>query len=307
MSNLKEKAVHPIATSTPIIDLDMVKTFTAIAESGNMTKAAKMVFRTPAAISMQVKKLEELLKCELLIRKSREVVLTPEGETLLRYGRQLLKLNEELVTQFISPRLGGTVTIGLPEQFSTNELPAILSHFAKSHPSVQVDVVMGTSVDLKAKFDNGKIDLALISLNLDSVADQYHKTIRLERIVWATLENSAVINKTPLPLALAEYGCSWRSLALKALDDAGIEYRIAYSCENCAGQLAAVKADLAIAAVPESLVSPPLVKIDDSNLLPEIGVSQTNLIVDSKASEATLALKEFIEQVLDPRRLKPVN
>ncbi|GGD58296.1 LysR substrate-binding domain-containing protein [Lacimicrobium alkaliphilum] len=288
----------------PTLDPDMLRSFVAIAETGSMTKAARIVFRTPAAISMQVKKLEEVLQRKLLERMSRSIALTPDGELLLRYSRQLLKLNEELVSQFLCPRLNGKVTLGMPEQYGTHELPAILSQFAKSHPSVQVDVVLGKSIEIKQRFENGEIDLALVSHNLHVTPDTILKTVRLEKLVWAVNKNSNVIHQSSLPLALAEHGCPWRTLALEALDEAGIDYRIAYSSENCTGQLAAVMADLAVAAVPESLVKPPLKKLGHTNRLPEIGNAQTSLMLNSSASEVTLALKDFILQVLDPRDMK---
>jgi DNA-binding transcriptional LysR family regulator len=304
MSTISPSAQTCRSAVMPILDLDMLRTFVAIAESGSMTKAARIVFRTPAAISMQVKKLEEVLQRSLLERKSRSIALTPEGEILLRYSRQLLKLNEELVGQFLCPRLNGKVTLGMPEQFGSNELPAILSQFAKSHPSVQVDVVLGKSIEIKQRFENGEIDLALVSHNLQVTPDTVMKTVRLEKLVWAINKNSDAIDQSPLPLALAEHGCPWRTLALEALDEAGIDYRIAYSSENCAGQLAAVMADLAVAAVPETLVKPPLKKLENTNRLPEIGYAQTSLMLNSSANEVTLALKDFILQVLDPRDMK---
>lgn len=282
----------------PVVDPDMLRTFTAIAETGSMTKAAKIVFRTPAAVSMQVKKLEELLQCELLVRRSRVVELTPKGETLLRYSRQLLKLNDELVSQFLAPKLNGKVKVGLPEHFGTNELPHILSRFAKAHPCVEVDVIMANSIDLKDKFEQGEIDLALVSANSQSKAEPNHTTVRVERLVWAVLENSQILTEQQVPLALAEHGCWWRRLALQALDEAGVDYRIAYTSANSSGQLAAVKADLAVAAIPESLVSPPLIKIESNDVLPAIGLAETALLISNDADDVALTLKDFIENVM---------
>lgn len=302
MSGSLESKTDSKVLGYPVVDSDMLRTFTAIAETGSMTKAAKMVFRTPAAVSMQVKKLEELLQCELLIRKSRAVELTLKGETLLRYSRQMLKLNDELVSQFLAPKLNGKVTVGLPEHFGTNELPHILSRFAKAHPSVEVDVIMANSIDLKGKFENGEVELALVSANSHAKAEQNHTTIRIERLVWAVLENSQILKQPQIPLALAEHGCWWRRLALQALDTAGVDYRIAYTSANSSGQLAAVRADLAVAAIPESLVSPPLVKIDSNDVLPEIGLAETALLISNDADEVALTLKAFIEKVMGSSR-----
>ncbi|MEW9799747.1 LysR substrate-binding domain-containing protein [Alteromonas sp. CYL-A6] len=285
-----------------MLDIDLLKTFNAIAETGSMAKAARMVFRTPAAVSMQIKKLEELLKCQLLSRKSKETKLTNEGETLIRYCRQILRLNDEAVRHFIKPKLTGKVTVGLPEQFGSYELPLILSHFAKTHPSVQVDVVMDQSSILLKKFEDEIIDIAMLSVNIDTKSEASMKPVRLEKIVWAALDGGEAINKEPLPLALAEKGCNWRDLALKALDTQGRKYRLAYSSENCNGQLAAVRADLAIAAVPDTLVKPPLKKVPESFGLPTIGYAQTSLLVREEASDEVKALSDFMMNILTTQR-----
>ena len=83
----------------PLLDTDVLRTFVAIAESGSFTRAAKQVFRTPSALSMQIKRLEEILGHVLFVREARRVRLTPEGEVLLGYGRRLLRLNEEAIRQ----------------------------------------------------------------------------------------------------------------------------------------------------------------------------------------------------------------
>ena len=284
--------------SMPVIDNEMLKTFVAIAETGSMSKAAKLVFRTPAAVSMQVKKLEEMLECQLFDRKSRTTSLNSEGDTLLRYARKILRLNDEVMTEFLKPKLDGLIKIGLPEQFGVHELPLILSRFAKTHPGVQVQVTMAQSRDLLTMFESKEVDLAVLSANMNASYGGHLQAIRMEKIVWAYLENGCAIKKTPIPLALAEHGCVWRELALKALDDNAISYRLAYTSENCVGQLAAVHADLAVAAVPESLVKLPLKQVPESIDLPEIGYAQTALLCRSDSSEATRELAAFITKVM---------
>lgn len=284
--------------SIPVLDNDMLKTFVAIAESGSMTKAAKMVFRTPAAVSMQVKKLEDLLECKLFERKSRTTTLSSEGDILLRYARRILRLNHEVMQEFLTPKLDGSIKIGMPEHFGTQELPLILSQFAKTHPNVQVEVVMGKSIDILAKFEDKEIDLAVFSANVNATDSGRMQAIRTDKIVWAYLEGGSAITKRPIPLALAEQGCVWRELALKALDNKGTPYRLAYSSENCFGQLAAVKADLAVGAVPESLVSPPLKQVPENANLPDIGYAQTAMMSHADSSAATRALADFITTIM---------
>lgn len=95
---------QPASPATlPLLDTDVLRTFVAIAESGSFTRAAQQVFRTPSALSMQIKRLEETLSQTLFVREARQVRMTPEGEVLLSFGRRLLKLNEEAVSQVLAP------------------------------------------------------------------------------------------------------------------------------------------------------------------------------------------------------------
>ena len=73
---------HPL----PLLEMDVLRTFVAIAETGSFTLAASAVFRTPSAVSMQIKKLEEMLGVQVFSRDARSVSLTQDGE-MLRHGR----------------------------------------------------------------------------------------------------------------------------------------------------------------------------------------------------------------------------
>lgn len=269
----------PIGNSTlPLLDSEVVRTFVAIAESGSFTRAARQVFRTPSALSMQIKRLEETLGQTLFVREARQVRLTPEGEVLLSYGRRLLKLNEEAVTHFLTPSLEGTVRFGTPDDVGSRILPRVLAQFARSHPAVQVDVVVGRSIDMLERLDEGELDLALITAGTEGQGTAHGDIVHTEPLVWACLDGGVAHERSPLPLALANHGCAWRAMALSALDRSGVAYRIAYTCESCAGQEAALLADLAVTPLPLSMALPPIRKLDRDDGLPSIGEYHVQLI-----------------------------
>lgn len=274
----------------PLLDTDVLQTFVAIAETGSFTRAARQVFRTPSALSMQIKRLEETLGRPLFVRQARQVSLTPEGELLLSYGRRLLKLNEEAVAQFLSPALEGTVRFGSPDDVGTRILPGVLAQFARSHPAVQVDVMTGASVEMVRRLDAGELDLILVTADNEGMEPGRGEVVYSEPLVWACREGGIAPRRSPLPLALANHGCAWRRSALKALDRVGIAYRVAYTSENCSGQEAAMLADLAIAPFPSSLVRAPLRKVDPAIGLPPLGEYQVLLIRRSGIGPAGEAL-----------------
>jgi DNA-binding transcriptional LysR family regulator len=249
----------------PLLDTDVLRTFVAIAESGSFTRAAKQVFRTPSALSMQIKRLEEILGHVLFVREARRVRLTPEGEVLLGYGRRLLRLNEEAMQQFLSPTLEGRVSFGTSDDVGSRILPGVLAQFSRSCPAVQVDVLVGSSQQNLDRLDAGELDMVLVTVGNEG-QERRGEIVYTEPLVWAGREGGVAANRSPLPVALANHGCVWRRAALKALDEAQMPYRVAYTCDNCFGQEAAMLADLAVAPFPVSLVRPPLRKLDREGL-----------------------------------------
>lgn len=262
----------------PLLDIDVLKSFVAIAESGSFTRAARQVFRTPSALSMQIKRLEEILESPLFVREARQVSLTQEGEMLLGYARRLLRLNEEAVASFIAPPLEGTVRFGTPDDIGTRILPGVLSQFARSYPGIQVDVRVGRSADLIGQLDAGSLDMVLVTAGSRGLASGRGEVVHTERLVWTGVESGVAYQREPLPVAMAGHGCAWRAAALSALDRAGLSYRIAYISEHCAGQEAVLLADLAIAPFPRSLVQPPLRRLGDEAELPALGSYQIVLL-----------------------------
>src|SRR2546430_7421366 len=125
---------HPL----PLLDLDVLRTFVAIAETGSFTTAANAVFRTPSAVSMQIKKLEDILGRSMFARDARSVSLTTDGEMLLGYARRLLSINREVVSKFIIPEIVGVVRLGSPGGYGARGLSPVVERFAAAPPPVSV-------------------------------------------------------------------------------------------------------------------------------------------------------------------------
>ncbi|MCS4505406.1 LysR substrate-binding domain-containing protein [Arhodomonas aquaeolei] len=285
---------RPATGALPLLEHDVLRTFVAIAETGSFTRAARQVFRTPAAVSMQIKRLEETLGRAVFVREPRRTRLTPEGEALLGYARRLLELNEEAVSRFLSPAVDGSVSLGTPDDAGTRILPGVLSRFARTHPAVQVTVRVGRSGDLLERLDAGELDLMLMTAGNEGQEDRRGEVVYSEHLVWAGREGGVCAGRTPLPLALAEHGCAWRAMALEALDRSGRDYRIAYTSEHCAAQEAAMLADLAVAPFPRSLIRPPLRVLDADAGLPALGAYRIQLLRAPGRGSAADALAEHV-------------
>lgn len=153
----------PDSPLQPLLDTEILRSFVAIAETESFTQAAAEVFRTPSALSMQIKRLEQQVGQRLFLREARRVSLTAEGEAMLGYARRLLKLNQEAISHFTAPELEGTVRLGTPDDIGTRILPQVLTQFSRSHPAVQVNVIVGRSADMLKQLDAGKLDLIMVT------------------------------------------------------------------------------------------------------------------------------------------------
>src|ERR1700753_972085 len=99
---------------TVLIDVDQLRTFIAIAESGSFTRAAEVVNKTQSAVSMQMKRLEERINRPIFARDGRASKLTEDGSRLLDYARRIVKLNVEALSAFSKTELSGRVRMGAP-------------------------------------------------------------------------------------------------------------------------------------------------------------------------------------------------
>ena len=132
---------------TATLDLDQLKTFVAIAETGSFTRAAEAVFKTQSAVSMQMRRLEERIGKPIFARDGRASRLTEDGERLLSYARRMVRLSEETIAAFDETELSGSVNLGTPDDYADRFLPEILARFARSNPRVEVSVICEQSTE----------------------------------------------------------------------------------------------------------------------------------------------------------------
>ena len=285
---------HPL----PLLDLDVLRTFVAIAETGSFTTAATAVFRTPSAVSMQIKKLEDILGRSVFSRDARSVALTTDGEMLLGYARRMLAINREAVSKFIIPEISGVVRIGSPDDYGERILPHVLKRFAQSHPSIAVDVVIDQSANLRRRLDDRQLDLTLVTKSPRNPADGA-EILLTEPIVWAGAKGGSAHCREPLPVSIWEEGCAWRAGALEALGREGRNYRVAYMSAHTAGQRSAIMADLAVAPLPKSFLGCDMVELSQKDGLPEIGTYSLAMFVAPDPSAPVKAAADHIRATFE--------
>ncbi len=285
----------------PNLDVDQLKTFLAIADIGNFTRAAEEVNKTQSAVSMQMKRLEEVLGRPLFARNGRGSRFTHDGEKLIEYARRIVALSDETVSAFTQPDVTGTVRFGTPDDYAEIFLPEVLARFARTHPLVTVDVECYGSAVLGERVKRGELDLSIVTFNCyDCEGD----VIRSAELVWATSARHSLHLMDVLPLAVSHTGCEWRKLVVNALEEVGLKYRIAYSSPNSSTLNAAVLQGLAIAAMPEICLRPGMRVLTGADGFPPIGVFDIGLIrKPGKQNSAVEALAQHVKEGLGSQRL----
>ncbi len=234
------------------LDIDLLRAFVAISEESNISRAAERLLRNQSTVSLQLKRLEEAVERTLFDRSPRRVVLTESGRELLGYAKQILALNDEVLARSREPQVEGSVRLGVPEDFATTYMPAVLGEFAKSYPLVALEVTCDLTLNLMEKYRAGDFDIVLVKR--EPVAGRTGVRVWREPLVWVAGIGFNTPRKGPLPLVVSPEPCVYRKRATEALTRSQRQWRIAYTCASLTGAQAAVKAGLGLAVLPQDMV-----------------------------------------------------
>jgi DNA-binding transcriptional LysR family regulator len=262
-------ATEIMPTPLPPFDLDLLRTFVAIVDSGGFTRAAERVGRTQSTVSLQIKKLEDGLGRRVFEREpGRDLQLTPDGEILLTYARQMLRLGDEARSRLMEPDIAGTVRLGTPEDFASTHLPDVLARFARAHPRVALDVNCDFTVNLLDGFSKGQYDLVLFKREPQGPGGGIG--VWRELLVWTASSRLVLSPAEPLPLVLAPVPDVYRKRALASLDAMKRPWRIVYTSPSLNGLQAAVQAGLGVTVLPKEMVPPGFVLLGPEQGLPPL-------------------------------------
>jgi DNA-binding transcriptional LysR family regulator len=279
-----------------MIDLDpsCLRAFLAVADEGGFTKAATILNRTQSAVSMQIRRLEELLG-EKLIDDRKKATLTLAGERILEHARRIVALNDEVLGRASGMDIAGRVKIGTPDDYIAYFLPPVLRRLSVTHPQVEIELRCGLSADLIQAVDRGHIDFAMVTRlpGLDGGV-----TVRREPLIWVT-GDEAVTRKRPLPLAMFSNGCPFRDAAFAALRRTDTPWRVAYESMSTASLLAAALEGLAVSVVTPISLLPGLKTVDSRHGLPDLpGIEIALYGPRGLVSPATQAVKASVMEAL---------
>jgi DNA-binding transcriptional LysR family regulator len=270
---------------------EVLRSFVAISDTGSMLQATERVFITQSAISLQMRRLEEIVRQPLFNRKGHKLRLTLAGEHLLVTARQILGLNDRVLASLQGQALLGAVRMGFNYGFTEGFLPSVLNEFIATHPEIQMQVRTGESQELLLALKSEQLDVVLCVRPKGDT-----NNIKTVQMKW--IGQPHLLEQDTLPLALLEEPCLFRSTALGLLEEAGSPFRIVVEAASLAGVKAAVQAGLAITCrTPFSIESESMPALKNNYLpsLPEIGYA---LFTSKQLSPAATRLAEFVRKTV---------
>jgi DNA-binding transcriptional LysR family regulator len=239
------------------IDMALLRSFVAVAETGQMTTAAKVVNRSQGAVSQQIMRLEDAFDLVLFERQKNQISrLTRDGEKLLSKAHRLLAMNDVVVAEMREADFSGEVRLGVPHDVVGVLMPPILRSFRQEHPNVLITLISDATKTLRALLRDGAIDLTMTT-ELESAERSNH--LLTDQLVWVGARGGDAAHRRPLTVALGKEDCGFRTVAVKALTGAKIKWRPICQVGSLEPVFATLEADMAIApflsrTVPERLM-----------------------------------------------------
>ena len=256
------------------LQFDWLKSFVATVDAGSISGATRAVCRSQGAISLQIQKLESAIGAPVLIRDSRRISLTPIGNDLLVYARQILKLHSEALEITRGTEVRGIIQIGAPEDYAQAYLSPVIRAFAQRYPNVEIMLTCEPSAALIDQVESGLLDLAITTVHgLDRGTFLFN-----EEVHWVASESYGTWNKDPLPIAAHDEGSHIRKVVIEKLDQCNKRYKIVYQSPSTAGQIIAATSGIGVAVLTQCSLSPELIVLGEDEGLPSLPSMRVELI-----------------------------
>lgn len=287
------------------LDLDLLRTFVAVADLNTFAAAAAAVCRTQSAVSQQMQRLEQLVGKELFARHGRNKLLTEHGIQLLGYARKILRFNDEACMSLMFSNLQGVLTLGASDESADTILPFLLNRISSVYPKLALDVSVKRNAFMAEMLNENKVDL-VVTTHRPGQFDCL--TLRTSPTHWYCAAEYVLQKGEPVPLVLLDDPSPFRDMVLTALNEANIPWRLAYVASTLPAVRAAVKAGLGVTARPVEMMSPDLRVLGKSDGLPALPDTEYLLCHNSSShNELAKVVFEAMENYHNPWQFERVT
>lgn len=247
---------------------DLLRTFITVVELGGHSKAGAALGRSQPAISLQIRRLEEIIRAPILSQDGRTILPTPAGEALLSYAREMVRINDEAVDYFHRADKSGVLRIGLPTDYAVAFLQGTLTQFLQNHPEVDLEIYCDLSRELHRHLRSD--DLDIIVGTMPTARMPYLSRTWEEQPIWAASETLDMISDRPVPLGAHLEGCDYRSRMIAALDGTARRWRIVYTGPGISGLQNAVLNGFCVTALTRATLLPGMRELREAEGFPRL-------------------------------------
>lgn len=202
------------------LDIGTLRSLQAVAEYGAVTRAAEALNMTQSALSMQMKRLEELFGRPMLQKAGRGVVLSDFAQDLLGESRKLVALNDAILSRFTGARPETRLRVGLTSDWLFTKVAQAVRAFRLDHPAVELVMNDARSKDLRAQMARGEHDV-ILTTEFDAPPAAMH--LAKVDLAWFGATGGRAWQQRPLPIANSPH-CAYYPVGMAALEMAGIEW-----------------------------------------------------------------------------------
>ena len=276
------------------LPMDLLRAFVSVSQLRSFTKAGELLGRSQPAVTLKIKRLEELVDQKLFLRGGKSLELSDSGVALYNYAKQILTLNDLAISQISKSTVHGKIRLGIPSEFATVLLPKIISRFAKAYPNVALEVNCELSKYLLTRAGRESHDLILVLADQD--ADLDGDLVKTDELVWVSSKKFNHDKEDAVPLIVASEGCIYRHTAITGLSNASLSWKIVYTNPDLTGIQYAIQEGLGVTVLSRSIVPENLHILSASAGLPSLDRVSINIICNEQrgSDEAIELLKEFL-------------
>lgn len=251
-----------------MLDPAFLQTFLVVADGNSFSEAARRLGLSQSSVSDHIRKLEKSVGHRLLQRDTHSVTVTAQGEAMIEFARIILEANDRARSHFAGSKTRRQLRFGASEDLVAWWLPEVLHDFRRRHPQIDLEFTIALSNSLIAKFDAGGLDLVLCKRRPGAERGEY---VLRDPLVWVGAQKTPNFPGGLVQLILYPQPSITRFMALTALEQAGIPWRMACTSGSLSGLATAARAGLGVMAHSRMFIPTGLVECTPSALLPELG------------------------------------
>ena len=267
------------------IPTDLLRAFITIIDLRGYTRAGERLGRTQPAISLQMKRLQDLLDVQLFDKDSGEAHLTEAGEIVAGYARQILTLNDAMMLRLSRRDSKGKIRLGIPNDYANHFLPKLMAGLSPERNGPTFEVVCDVSHELLKLLRNNMLDI-VVAMTPDGPAEGAFMTWR-ESLTWVGGHNARLPPAgEPMPIVCYPEGCLYRRNMLTALQREGRAFDIVYMSPSLAGIEAAVATNFGLTVLARRIVPEKLQALGREHHLPALADVVVGIYLNDKIRSA---------------------